>query len=597
MVLTLPDRLTKLLAIFLLVVMFSLAFLSMKDDALTFDELAHIPAGYSYVTQQDYRVNPEHPPLAKDLAALPLLFQDLNFPTDSQNWLQDAGAPPWWVQFDLGTEFLYRSGNDPQNIIIWSRTMMIFLLLALGWLLFSWTRKLAGNGPALLALFLFSFSPTLLAHGRLVTTDVAAAFGALLAMYFWVQFLKEPSKKNVTLAGVAFGVAMLLKFSLFLLVPVFGLLTLTAPFLTQFSLKSLGTYLGKATIAGLIGVVLVIYPVYAWHTANYPAERQLRDTIADLSPSEILPHEAVVIEMTKQPLLRPLAQYLRGVGMALQRSSFGNTTYFQGQVSADAFPLYFPTLYLLKVPIASHILLLIGGIGMLGILLRKRLIPFFKDHIDIVAILLFIFIYKLSALTGNLNIGLRHLLPLFPLVFLLTAWGWNQLLGSNGRFSEPSAVSVKNRTGLKIALSGTLAVLLLWYAVSSLLAFPNYISYYNELAGGTKEGYKVAVDSNYDWGQDFTRLVEYVQENDIKQLHLDYFGGESPAYWLGPRYIPLDRNNLPSEGWVAISLNQLMGGTAEPAPGFDQETGYYDFFENKEPTARIGTSIFLYHLE
>ncbi|MDP2734626.1 MAG: glycosyltransferase family 39 protein, partial [bacterium] len=246
MALVLTERLTKFLAILFLAAMFSLAFLSMKDDALTFDELAHIPAGYSYLTKQDYRINPEHPPLAKDLAALPLLFLNLNFPEQSQNWLQDAGAPPWWVQFDLGTEFLYQSGNDPQEIIVWSRIPMIFLLLALGWLLFTWTRSLAGNGPALLALFLFSLSPTLLAHGRLVTTDVAAAFGAVLSLLFWVRFLKEPTKKHVLYAGIAFGVAMLLKFSLILLVPVFVLLTVLYPFLSGFSLRKLTSYVSKA---------------------------------------------------------------------------------------------------------------------------------------------------------------------------------------------------------------------------------------------------------------------------------------------------------------------------------------------------------------
>lgn len=597
MALVLTGRLTKFLAILLLAAAFALAFLAMKDDALTFDELAHIPAGYSYLTQQDYRINPEHPPLAKDLAALPLLFQDLNFPEQSQNWLQDAGAPPWWVQFDLGTEFLYRSGNDPLEIIVWSRIPMIFLLLALGWLVFSWTRTLAGNGAALLALFLFSFSPTLLAHGRLVTTDVAAAFGAVLALHFWVRFLKEPTKKHVLYAGLAFGIAMLLKFSLILLVPVFALLTLLYPFLAGFSWPRLGSYLLKAFLAGLVGLILVIWPTYAWHTANYPMERQVRDTIADLSPSQILPHEALVIEMAKQPLLRPMAQYLRGVGMALQRSAFGNTTYFQGEVSAEAFPLYFPALYLFKVPLASHLLLLLGSLGILLVLLRKRAVPFLKEHFDIAGIILFLLVYALSAVLGNLNIGVRHLLPLFPFLFLLAAWGWNQLLGSKRHFSEPSAVSVKNRPGLKAALSILLALLLLWYAATSLLAFPHYISYYNQLAGGTKEGYRVAVDSNYDWGQDFYRLAEYVEEHDIKKLRLDYFGGEYPPYWLGNRYEKLDPFNPPDSGWVAVSLNQLMGGIAEGAKGFDQPTGYYDWLKDREPAARIGTSIFLYSLD
>tara|TARA_Y100000310_G_scaffold341849_1_gene442449 strand:- start:5321 stop:7069 length:1749 start_codon:yes stop_codon:yes gene_type:complete len=582
MALVLTDKLTKLLAVLLLTSMFAAAFLSMKDDSLTFDELAHIPAGYSYLTQQDYRINPEHPPLAKDLAAFPLLFLNLNFPSQSQNWLQEEQAPPWWAQFNLGTEFLYQSGNNPQDIIIWSRLPMILLLMVLGWFTFTWARHLEGNKAALLALGLFAFSPTLLAHGRLVTTDIAAALGAVLAMFFWIHFLKEPTKKHIFIAGIAFGVAMLLKFSLVLLIPVFGVLTILYPLLHGFSWKKLFSFIGKAVIAGIVGMILVIWPVYAWHTANYPAPNQLRDTIADLSPSEILPHEQIVIEMTKQPLLRPLAQYFRGVSMALQRSSFGNTTYFRGQVSADAFPLYFPTLYLLKTPLALQLLTLLGLAGILFALFRKGLAAWIREHFAFFAIFLFLAVYWGFAVTGNLNIGVRHLLPILPFVYVLTAWG---------------ILYLSSLLPYKKAFVGVVGILLLWYAGSALSAFPHYISYYNELAGGTDNGYKIAVDSNYDWGQDFHRLVTYVEEHSIKKIHLDYFGGENPAYWLGQRYTKLNPNNPPTEGWIAVSANQLMGGIAEPAKGFDQETDYYNWLSSKEPVAKAGKSIFIYHVD
>src|SRR3989344_3045939 len=117
----LSARVTKIIASALLGAVFLLAFFSMQRDSLTFDELAHITAGYSYLTKQDYRINPEHPPFAKDLAAFPLLFLNFNFPAQSQNWLQDQGTPAWCVQFNLGTEFIYQSGNNPRNIIVWSR--------------------------------------------------------------------------------------------------------------------------------------------------------------------------------------------------------------------------------------------------------------------------------------------------------------------------------------------------------------------------------------------------------------------------------------------------------------------------------------------
>src|SRR4030042_1870231 len=126
------NKLTYIIAGFLIFVMFLTAFFSMKETSLTFDELAHIPAGYSYLTEQDYRINPEHPPLLKDIAALPLLFLDLNFPSKDQTWLQTDSAPAWWVQFDLGTKFIYGSDNNPKEIIFWSRIPTIAIFLFLG---------------------------------------------------------------------------------------------------------------------------------------------------------------------------------------------------------------------------------------------------------------------------------------------------------------------------------------------------------------------------------------------------------------------------------------------------------------------------------
>ncbi|GAG41128.1 unnamed protein product, partial [marine sediment metagenome] len=160
------------------------------------DELAHIPAGYSYASQRDFRINPEHPPLIKDLAGLPLLFLDLNFPSDSWAWNEGVNA-----QWNFGYDFLYASGNNVEQILFWARLPMLFLLVFLGWFMFRWAKKEFGKEIALFALTLFSFSPTFLAHGRLVTTDVGATLGFVLGFYFWLKFLRDPSKRNVITAG------------------------------------------------------------------------------------------------------------------------------------------------------------------------------------------------------------------------------------------------------------------------------------------------------------------------------------------------------------------------------------------------------------
>lgn len=593
------NSFTNSLALLLLTLMAFFSILSMRQDALTFDELAHIPAGYSYLTQQDYRINPEHPPLAKDLAALPLLFLDLNFPSQSQNWQQNSGAPPWWVQFDLGTELLYQSGNDPQNIIFWSRLPMIGLLLFLGWFLFRWARELGGNKAGLLVLFLFTLSPTLLAHGRLVTTDVAAATGIVVATYYWLHFLREPTKNTVLKAGLAFGVALLLKFSLVLLVPFFVIITLLYPLISpgfpvSYRIKSLVTYTGKAAIAGIIGLVFVVWPVYQFHIWNYPAERQVRDTTADLQPGEITALEQTAIWMADKEGLRPFGQYARGVLMAQQRSSFGNTTYFLGEMSSSSWWYYFPVMYLTKVPLAFHILSLIAGIFAVSYLTRtflssqklQRAQELLRTHFTSVAFIIFLFIYWGISIQGNLNIGVRHLIPIFPFTYLLVASGILAFL------------SIRQRLLLGVLPACIVAVLLAWYAGASVLTFPHYISYYNEAAGGTEHGHAIAVDSNYDWGQDFYRLLAVVEDENIETLHMQYFGGENPEYWLGDTYVRYNaKEDGPlGSGWLAVSMNELKGGIAEPAPGYDQDTGYYEWLLEYEPM-RIGKSILLYQIE
>jgi predicted membrane-bound dolichyl-phosphate-mannose-protein mannosyltransferase len=216
------NRATNIVAGILLLVVFFLGIFSLKDDSATMDEVAHLPAGFSYLTQQDMRLNPEHPPLIKDLAAVPLLFiKGINFPSDIKAWKEDING-----QWDFGFHFLYQSGNPADRMIFWSRFPMVLILILLGFYIFKWVRELLSNKAALFALFLFSFSPTFLAHGRLVTTDVGAAAGVFIATYYFIKTLQNPTRKNIILAGIAFGIAELFKFSVILLIPFFVFLGL-----------------------------------------------------------------------------------------------------------------------------------------------------------------------------------------------------------------------------------------------------------------------------------------------------------------------------------------------------------------------------------
>ena len=578
----LTNRVTNIIAFLLLIFMFVLAVFSMKDDSVTMDELAHLPAGYSYLTQKDMRLNPEHPPLMKDLAAIPLLFiKNINFPSEIGAWKEDVNG-----QWAFGFNFLYQSGNPVDKMIFWGRIPMILILILLGFYIFKWTKELFGQKTAILALFLFSFSPTFLAHGRLVTTDVGAAAGVFIATYYFIKAFQQPIKKNIILAGIAFGLAELCKFSVILLVPLFAILALA------WWLVKLGTWrkaLKIFILVMLIGYIL-IWPIYQYHVWNYPAERQVRDAGVALSDYPDLIKKPILFA-TDKPILRPYAQYLTGLLMVFHRAAFGNTTYFLGEVSNLGWKNYFPVVYSIKEPLTLHILTLIAFLYAAWLIKKpfwqntfQRTGSWIKNHYPEFSMLCFIGLYWTVSLASSLNIGVRHLLPVFPFTILLVSRMTGNLIKS---------------PFLKLKCT-ILGILILWQAVSVISIYPHFLAYFNELAGGPNQGYVYTVDSNLDWGQDLKRLKNWVEENKIDKIYVDYFGGGDAKYYLKEKYAPWwgtsDSKEFPKGNYLAVSATFLQGGRGIPTPGFNQPYGYYHWLDKYTPVAKIGYSIFVYYI-
>lgn len=577
-------------------------------DSATMDELAHVPAGYAYLFLGDYRLNPEHPPLLKALSAAGLLaYPGINFPTDSVAWRDDVNG-----QWDQGRIFLYESGNDADRILWLMRLPVMLLALLLGWLLWVWARRHFGERVALLTLFLYSFSPTFLAHSRYVTTDLAAAFGFFIGIIAFLRFLKRPSPPNVLLLGLAFGLAQLLKFSLILLLPVYAVLLAvwTAAQIQSPWPERARAFLARAaqlTIAMAVGVA-VIWLGYAYPIANYPPERQVRDAELTLASLSNRPAAEFDLWLTRGDLTRPIGQYFLGLLMVIQRSAGGNTQYFWGQVSAISFPAYFPLLYLLKETLALHVLALVAlaaavvGIASTGKKSPARALDWARNHFIECAALVFIALYWATSIRSNLNIGLRHMLPTFPFIYLLVAKGvitWARL---------------RSRRRLVYLLAG-------WMAVSVIATFPHFLSYYNALTplvartagaavtngnlpltglgGGTDGGWRIGVDSNYDWGQDLKRLQHFAEREGITKIRVDYFGGGSPAYYLGDKFEPWSsaKGYPPGGGWYAVSATFRMGAYGMPVKGFVRKPeDSYAWLKPFEPVARAGKSIFIYRL-
>ncbi|MBL7150226.1 MAG: glycosyltransferase family 39 protein [Candidatus Pacebacteria bacterium] len=585
------NRLTSIIAACLLIFMFFLAVFSMKDDSATMDEVAHLPAGYSYLTQKDMRLNPEHPPLIKDLAALPLLFiKGINFPSEIKDWKEDING-----QWGFGYHFLYGAGNPADQMIFWGRIPMVLILILLGFYIFKWARELFGNKTAVLSLFLFSFSPTFLAHGKLVTTDVGAAAGVLIATYYFIKFLKNSSRKNLILAGLALGFAQLLKFSVILLFPFFGILILVWAIINSKNFKNslkMFTVYCLRFVAVLVVCFLLIGVVYQYHVWNYPKEKQASDTEFLLSSHLIKSSGPVLSWAAEKPILRPYAQYFFGLFLVFQRASFGHTTYFLGEISAAGWKNYFPIVYLIKETLVFHILTLIALLYAAWLTKKPFWVrPFLraknwiKSHFPEFAMLSFIGIYWLTSLNSDLNIGVRHLLPVFPFTILLVS---------------ATIIKLLKAPFLKIKYL-ILGVLILWQVFSVVSIYPHFLAYFNELAGGPNQGFVYTVDSNLDWGQDLKRLKKWVDENKIDKIYVDYFGGGDAKYYLKEKYASWqgtqDPNEFPKENYLAVSATFLQGGRGMPAPGFNQPWGYYLWLNKYTPVAKIGHSIFVYYID
>jgi hypothetical protein len=596
-------------------------------DSAIFDEDAHIPAGYSYVKYHDMRLNPEHPPLIKDLAGLPLFFMShLKFDITKDFWAKDVNG-----QWDAGHDLLWKEGNNADKIIFWSRLPMVLLSLIFGLFIFKWVKEIAGTVAGLFALTIYAFDPNILGHNHFVTTDLGIAAFMTFSFYYFLRFIKHPSWKHAIIGGIFLGLVQLAKFSSIMLFPIFGLALILYPLIKKIEpsdwknkLKTVGEYLGKGIAAFTVSIILV-WGVYFINIYNMPKEK-LAETIEyyfpydDPSPKAVLTNKVLLV-LNKSEATKPLSEYFLGIAMVFKRVEGGNGAYFMGQVSGKAFPAYFPTVFLIKEPlpnlffmISALVLSLAAFIKFVSSATRRPLknvwesiIHYLRVNITSVSLGAFIVLYAYISITGNLNIGFRHLFPILPFVYILTAKVifdlWRKL---HSRQSE-------------LIFGIALSALLLFLVSDTVTAYPAYMSYFNQTAGGPKNGYRYVTDSNADWGQDLKRLKSWVneynncsiqperkvlckgipeeitkKENGIKKIHLNYFGGVDIKYYFGDQAIDWWDSRRPLEpGWYAISTNYLMGSIYDKEK---KDAESYRWIQNIKPVTQVGTSIFVYYI-
>lgn len=536
---------------------------SLPRQSATFDEGAHLPAGYAALALGDYRMNPEHPPLLKLWAAAPLLALQPRLDTADESWQRGR-------QWRFGHRFLY-DWNDADRLLFWGRWPIVALACALIAAVFFWARRQGGGeggAPALAALFLAALSPDLLAHGQLVTTDVGFTLFFFLTVAGFAGLVERITWARVLGTGLALGAAAASKFSVVILPPL--LLLLLAVAVVR---SARPDRLRRA--AALAGCLLAAGAL-AWLTVW--AAYRFRFTISpDPAASALLDWGQV----TPPPgLLRTAAGWMREHRVLPEGYLFGFLQVFRlsearpaflaGQVSSQGWWYYFPATFALKTPLA--LLALLG----LSFAARSRVRGFLAY-----ALWLPVAVYWLITLTRHLNIGHRHLLPIYPFLFLLA-----------GR----AVLLARGRLRIGIAILG------LWYASAALRVAPHYLASFNELAGGPSHGYRWLVDSNLDWGQDLRNLKHFLDRERIERVKLSYFGTADPAYYGIPGEL-LPGHILPAPARVtrqiapgdvlAVSATNLQGIYLEDP----RDLALMALLRTRRPFAEVGYSLLLYRAD
>jgi hypothetical protein len=545
------------LAAALVAVYIALAVSAARGDAATFDEPAHLPAGYTYWQTGDFRLNPEHPPLAKLLAAAPLLLLHPAMRTD--------GDEAWRLrrQWEFGRRFLYR-WNDADRLLFWGRMPIVALGALLCLSVFLWSRAWLGTGPALVALWLAAFSPDLVAHGHLVTTDVALTLFVFLATVAWWSALKRGGTASTLLAGLAVGAALATKFSAVVLLPILLVLALV-------HLRAARPELRRVAAAGAVVAFVAwvaVWASYGFHARVSPDP----DTRAALEWENVRPANALAdggLQLVRASRLMPEA-WTFGC-MRFLRHAEARPAFLHGRLSASGFASYFPVTFLVKTPIPLMLLLGLALAWSRGS--RAETWP---------VLVVPLVVYSAMVASSGLNIGHRHLLPLYPFLFLQ---------------AERAAAGLSMRT----TRAAIVTVLLAWYAGGTLRAHPHELAYFNEAAGGPDGGHLWLVDSSLDWGQDLKGLAQWARAAAVPRLKLSYFGTADPAYYgLQCDYLPGQMLPQPRDvvrrvdpgDVVAVSATNLQGVYLEPA-----DRTLMDVLRTRTPVAVIGHSIFVYRAD
>ena len=540
-----PRRRVTTAAVLLLLLMAVLAGGATRRESVTVDEAAHVGAGVSYLQKLDYRMNEEHPPLAKVLAAIPLVLRGVHADYSHTSWTFSSGFFQQYLGEWAFGHTLIAHWNDPYATMFWARAPMLLLTLLLGSVLYVYGTKLADARGGLLCLLAYATMPAFLAFGPLVLTDLAVTLFAVLTLWAFAEMWVDPTRPVMIKFGFALAGAILSKFSAGLLFFCFLAVILS---LRLRPIKDLPS--GKAErrawrrrrlwslAKGTLLAAVVVYAVYLVLSWNQPTDSF--DVIKHFPPSPLL-----------RRVLMPPWVFLRGlVGFAFSAS---RPTYILGHAYPHGVWFYFPVLFLLKSPLAFIALLLLALI--VYVLGKQRL----QSEVACVpqgtelhwrALWMFLLIFLAACLLSRLDISIRHFL--FPLALLILTL--SQL---------PRMITLLRGSSSRVARAArwSTAALVLASLFTAVRAYPYYFPFLNSLSMG-RPGYALVNDSNLDWNQALPEVQRFAERQGLKHVLLDEYGFTEPEVYIPQAQFWNCQEPEPSdaEQWVAISASMIEDG-------------------------------------
>ena len=544
--------------------------LTSHANTITWDEPDHIYSGYMS-WKGDFGLNPEHPPLVKFVAALPLLGMKLTVPE-----LQDR---PYRFQAVLGgRDFIFQ--NDADKLVFRAQMAASIFTLLLVLIVFLTAREMFGTTAGFVALGLLVFDPTLLAHGALVTTDAIQACFLLASIYAFYRYVKVPSLGRLAITALAVGLALASKHSSVLVFPMLVILAGFEVFPRNSAHKAAQLSIGKRatrlTAALLIIGLLSVGILWGTYGFRYSA----RGNGLKLNPS-MEKQLNQVPSSTEASGLREFARlhllpesYIYGLAHVLFSAKSFNSYVF-GKTYPHAVWFYFPVAMLVKSSLTFLILMVIS----IWVIASGRL----HQGRELAFLLVPPLIYLAASMVGGMNIGIRHILPVYIFLAVLIAGA--------------TSVLIKSRRQWLYAV----VVLLLFQAISVTRTFPNYMGYANEAFGGPKNVWRYLSDSSADWAQQLHAVKRYTDERNIQHCWFVYFGTGVIDYdyykipckllptiesiWLGS----LSDATPAIDGPVLISAVNLTGFEFGPPP-----LNPYEQFKSLTPVDVIDSSVFVY---